>query len=145
MQEQQVNIWTVRQADALCITTNGTRRKNGTGVMGRGVARQAKERYPALERTLGLALQTRGNVPSILLSGVRPILVSLPVKHHWYEPADLTLIEVSTRAVVAMANEAGWQRVVLPRPGCGNGQLSWAKVEPVIRPLLDDRFLIVWQ
>jgi hypothetical protein len=35
-----------------------------------------------------------------------------------------------------------WQRVVLPRAGCGNGGLNWEMaVRPVLADILDDRFI----
>ncbi len=34
-------------------------------------------------------------------------------------------------------------KVYLVRPGCGNGQLKWEDVKPLIAPILDDRFIVV--
>lgn len=129
--------------DARCITTNGTIKADGRAVMGRGVALQACERYLGLRKIQGRALQHQGNVPTILLPGP-PALVSFPVKHVWSDWADLVLIEQSTRMLVVLTDREGWQRVVLPRPGCNNGRRSWMKdVEPILHPLLDDRFTVV--
>lgn len=44
MKECQGNIWTYG-ADIIVITTNGTVRKDGACVMGRGVAQQALKRF----------------------------------------------------------------------------------------------------
>jgi len=33
--------------------------------------------------------------------------------------------------------------VVLPRPGCGNGQLDWSDVHPVIAPILPDSVHVI--
>lgn len=41
------------RVDAICITTNGCVKLDGTGVMGRGVAAEAKRRWPGIERNLG--------------------------------------------------------------------------------------------
>jgi hypothetical protein len=43
-----------------------------------------------------------------------------------------------------LADRLGLQTILLPRPGCGNGQLDWAQVGPAIAPLLDDRVTIVY-
>lgn len=143
MTEELVDLWEV-DCDARCITTNGSIKANGRGVMGRGCAKQAKARYFALELTLGRALQGWGNVPVILLPDERPLLVSFPVKHEWHERADLDLIAVSARELVKLTDGAHWQTVVLPRPGCGNGGRSWEReVRPILRSILDDRFSVV--
>ena len=34
-------------------------------------------------------------------------------------------------------------KVYMARPGCGNGQLKWEDVKPLIAPILDDRFIVV--
>ncbi len=48
------NMWTAYEpADLFLITTNSTIRRDGALVMGRGIARQAKERFPDLDVTLG--------------------------------------------------------------------------------------------
>ena len=45
MKEVTGNIWDY-PADIVCITTNGSTTRNGSAVMGKGIALQAKERYP---------------------------------------------------------------------------------------------------
>jgi hypothetical protein len=144
MIERCEDLWLVTNCDARCITTNGTIKADGRAVMGRGVALQACRIYQALRKIQGQALQAHGNVPTILLPAVTPQLVSFPVKRHWYDWADLDLIEQSARLLVALTDREGWRRVVLPRPGCYNGHRDWTReVEPILRPVLDDRFLVV--
>ncbi len=48
------------KADAICITTNGWTKQDGSCVMGRGCADQAKKLWPGIEFTLGEALK-QGN------------------------------------------------------------------------------------
>lgn len=126
-------------ADVVCITTNGSIKRNGQAVMGRGVAAQAKERYPELPRSLGYDLSQRG----IRCFIVRPGLIVFPVKFCWTEKASLRLIRKSTQELALLANDNLDKVVVLPRPGCGNGGLSWAEVEPVIAPLLPDNVHVI--
>lgn len=140
------DLWTY-PADARVITTNGFVKKNGEAVMGRGTAAQAVKRWPAIAITLGVCLQYHpsGNVPYMLASP--PLtdvdLWSFPVKHNFWEKADLVLIEKSARFFLMVAENMGYQTIVMPRPGCGNGQLTWEEVKPVIEPILDDRFHII--
>jgi len=145
------DFWTYGPVHARGITTNGVRRASGRAVMGRGVARQALDRYPDIDLVLGHELRA-GNHVYILKAGRaqastagQPILFSFPVKHHWREPADLNLIIRSANELVQITNELEWHRVLLPRPGCGNGGLDWQQVGPVLQQVLDDRFhVITW-
>lgn len=74
---------------------------------------------------------------------------SFPVKHNWYEHADLKLIERSAKELVDTIDDIFLDpddrppTIYLPRPGCGNGRLKWEDVKPVIEPYLDDRFVVV--
>ena len=92
--------------------------------------------------TLGNLIKLHGNVPFFMFYD-NESLITLPVKHHWQQPADLKLIEVSTHEMVSMVNLKPWKIVAVPRLGCGNGQRSWEEVKPIIEPLLDDRFIVV--
>ena len=61
----------------------------------------------------------------------------------WMARSDLSLIERSARQLAEFAAESGWKSVVLPRPGCGAGELSWDEVRPVLSSILDDRFYAI--
>ena len=148
MLEAKGNIWDMR-GDVLCITTNGTVKNNGEAVMGRGVALQAKQYKPDVAKYLGSSIRKWGNHVRVIdkLSPSGRWLVSFPVKHNWWEIADIDLIERSAHELVALVDGQDladyWQEVLLPRPGCGNGQLSWDEVGPVLADVLDDRFIAV--
>lgn len=154
MKEIYGNAWDLfdsGQFDVLFITTNGTIKKNGEGVMGRGIAAEAKNRYPDLPAELGDWLKILGNKPSVLKvigqhSSSPTFLMSFPVKHNWYEQADIELIKASceflTKRFFIGPSYEDW-KFLLPRPGCGNGHLNWEDVKKEIEPLLDDRFYIV--
>ena len=133
-----------QECDALVITTNGTVRKDGACVMGRGVALQAKQKWPGVEYELGRLIGRNGNIVQVIAKGQLAPLVALPVKHHWHQKADLDLIRRSCMALALMARTQGWQKVVLPRPGCGNGSLDWRDVRIVVEYILhEDRFVVV--
>lgn len=144
MREDAIDLWTA-PADARCVTTNGTVKPNGRAVMGRGTAKQATERYFAVQLALGGLLKAHGNCVQILVLPVdgRAPVVAFPVKHEWHEKASLSLIGQSARELVALADQHGWKTVLLPRPGCGNGGLKWGEVRLVLQPILDDRFTAV--
>lgn len=142
MIEVRGNLWTY-PAVLRIITTNGTVKKNGECVMGRGCALEAKQKYPALPYELGKNLRIVGNVPVRL----RTDLWTFPVKHQWYQKADPELIECSAMVLAdklddIYPNDEG-HVFVMPRPGCGNGGLRWEDVKPVLEPILDDRFHVI--
>jgi len=147
------DLWeAAKDADALCITTNGSlvKLQGGLvrGVMGRGLAWQAKQRNPNIEQVLGEQISQFGNHVHVLQTSMSTreptrYLLSFPVKHLWMEHADLQLIARSAHELVAAADKGGWQTVLLPRPGCGNGGLRWETVQPIIAPILDDRFVVM--
>lgn len=152
MVEVTGNLWTF-PADVRVITTNGTVKKNGECVMGRGCAFEAKRMFPEVSFILGQMLKSGGNRVHVLryadtlaqavTQEKLEWLVTFPVKHNWYEKADLDLIRLSTGQLFTEANCHKWKSIVLPRPGCGNGQLSWADVKPILEPILDDRFHVI--
>lgn len=124
----------------ICITTNGTIKNNGEGVMGAGCAKQASQLYPDLPRLLGISLSERGNVVSLLMNQY----ISFPVKHNWWEEADLELIRSSATELKNRALKQAGIKFVLPRPGCGNGKLEWKKVKQLLIELdLPDNIFII--
>lgn len=135
------DLWTY-PADAICITTNGTVKKNGEVVMGKGCAYEATKRIPKIALKLGSLIGHKGNQVYVV-NNDEPWLISFPVKHNWWETADIELIEKSACELVSWTNFYGWDSVVLPRPGCGNGKLAWDDVKGVIAPILDDRFKVI--
>ena len=145
MIQTEGDLWQM-PGDARVITTNGTILTSRRGVMGRGVAKQAAQRYLGCAQRLGRYLQRWGNHTGVLIEAGEETdtpLVVLPVKHAWHEPADVELILRSLDELVALTEVRGWRRVVLPRPGCGSGQLYWIDIEPLVEARLDDRFLVL--
>lgn len=122
------DIFEIKTTDAICVTTNGYVTKDGEAVMGRGVAKAAKEKFPGIETQLGLHLLTHGNVPGIFrFPGFIPDIVTFPVKTHWREAADLSLIRQSFYLLDIITRAEMYEEVIIPRPGCGNGQLDWER------------------
>ncbi len=145
MKEVTGDIWSY-PARIRCITTNGDINKAGLAVMGRGVALQATQRWPHIRKTLATYLLADGNKVHNLGAfsvGSGDILIySFPVKHHWHEKADVSLIVQSAQELVEIVGSYS-DPIVLPKPGCGNGQLDWIMVKPWIEDILDDRFHVI--
>lgn len=113
--------------------------------MGAGIAGQAQVRFPEMPAMLGLHLQDSGNHVGLLRPPTKtePYYVAFPVKRFWYDEASLELIERSAHELMEYTDLWHWNTVLLPRPGCGNGRLTWDEVRPVIEPILDDRIVVV--
>lgn len=127
--------------DILCVTSNGDTNRLGNAVMGRGIAKAIQEFYPEIPKIFGAALRKNGNkVQHILTSKHDVDVVSFPVKHHWFENADIELIKRSCKELITYAQN---RKVLLPRPGCGNGHLDWNAVKPIIANILPDNIHIV--
>jgi len=139
MKEQETNIWSWLGHGVIAITTNGSLTRDGRAIMGRGVARQAVEQFPDLPRQLGKLLQSGGNH----VYQITPELVSFPVEETpWSLPAP-ELIRQSAVELRQLADQHGWNLVVVPRPGCGGGGMRWEEVRPILTELFDDRFIVV--
>lgn len=139
MQEITGNIWDYRNSAVIAITTNGQVAKSGRAIMGRGVAAQASRLMPEIPELLGRKIAEQGNHVHYLGGGI----VSFPVEHSPFEIPDPALIERSAGELAALADAMGWQSVVVPRPGCGGGGLSWKDVRPLLERHLDGRFRVI--
>ena len=133
------NIWEYAGSAVIAVTTSGSLTRKGRAVMNRGVAGQAARRFPGLPEELGLLLQSSGNHVHQLGDGV----VSFPVEASAWEWPDLRLISRSARELRELADRNGWQRVLVPRPGCGGGGLEWREVRPLLEEHFDARFLVI--
>jgi hypothetical protein len=139
MIETTGNIWDYLGRGIIAITTNGTVSRRGKAVFGAGCARQALERFPGLDVRLGVLLESGGNHVHVLGDG----LVSFPVEETPWSLPDFALIARSARELRDLTDREGWQLVVVPRPGCGGGGLSWSQVRPLVAEWFDDRFLVI--
>lgn len=154
MIEVKGNIWNYHsQSTLLVVPTNGTVKSNGECVMGRGLALQVKTKFPAFPKILGSHIKENGNVV-----GYFPIyaLVSFPVKWDWHKDADKLLIYRSLKELVYLVklldlNTAykglllqPFFKVYLARVGCGNGNLDWKEIKPLVEEVLtESRFIVV--
>lgn len=168
MIEKRGNIF-YEDCDALCIPVSGFVKKNREAVMGRGCALEAAKQLPMLPKILGYQLITNGNQVHYLTYVNTVAVVSFPVKpveapyvdglnvvRHmvgkfkigdyvpgWALHAESKIIANSCLQLVSMTDAYGWKKVVLPRPGCGYGELKWDDIEPILKDYLDDRFVVM--
>jgi len=140
MQEKIGDIWKT-DCDIICVTTNGVVKSNGELVMGKGIALQAKQRYPKLAYRLGNMVSLYENKPYLIVyDNIKYDIISLPTKYHWRDKSDIELIKKSLEYIKTIIPKN--YTIALPRPGCANGGLHWEYVKKEIEPILDDRFTV---
>ena len=134
--------------DLFLITTNSTLRRDGALVMGRGIARQARDRFLGLGKVLGQhVLNLCGNQGEygLLISPRWPEakLGVFQVKRHYSHAASLELIQNSTTALCAWCTEQPKATIALNFPGIGNGRLPRTAVLPILQQLPDT--VTIWE
>lgn len=85
MKSVRQNLMSMR-TDAICITTNGCFKANGDGVMGRGVAFEAKRKWPGIERVLGTRNKALGGKTCLLTCVLESGSIYLPGTSHYNLP-----------------------------------------------------------
>jgi len=133
------------------ITTNSYIRKDGCLVMGRGAAKQLKDRFPKIEKYAGdyiKSFQKRKDDDDdycfFTLKYEHHHIGFLQVKRFFKDDADLELIWDSIDCMQRFVEMAPWiKKVNINYPGIGFGGLTKKKVKPCLEEL-DKRFNI-WQ
>lgn len=143
------DMWTAYEpADLFLVTTNATIRRDGTLVMGRGIAQQARDRFPGLDKALGRQiLHICGNQGEYGLS-VSPRwpvakLGAFQVKRHYSQPGSPKLIRRSTTALCIWCAKHPNAQVHLNFPGIGNGRLRRDDVLPIVIQLPEQ--VTIWE
>jgi hypothetical protein len=156
------DMWSAWEAaDLFVITTNSTLRAGSSLraasslrlndkalVMGRGIARQAKKRFPGIAAALGSAIGVQcgsGGFYGLLVSPAWPDakLATFQVKTDWRDSADLDLIRRSTVMLVNWCKAHPDSQVHLNFPGIGNGKRKRADVKPIIDGLPET--VTIWE
>lgn len=132
--------------DEIVIPTNPGWTKAGRNVMGRGLALQARKRFPGVDEWYGeFCMQHKGHPPVCRerFSGLRGArtLIFAPTKpfneaQHWMSwqgKSDLTVIEQSLRELATYVPKLEGGKIWVPLLGCGNGGLQ----RDTVRELMD--------
>ena len=134
------------------VPTNIGWKADGSNVMGRGVPRQAAQRFLELPHWYGVQLREDPD-PVVVYRPRRLVLFAvkpLDREHPWLswrQPATLEQIEASVRALAEFRAPgcplAGVQ-LAMPMVGCGNGQLDPEDVLPILeRELGSDEGIVL--
>ena len=111
---------------------------NTVGVMGKGLALSFKQRYPDMfERYRNACekhLLTTGKL--MLFYEADHWLLMFPTKESWRNPSKLDYIEKGLMKFVSTYADKSITSVAFPRLGCGNGELNWNDVKPLMERYL---------
>lgn len=116
---------------------------NTEGVMGKGIALQFKNAYPAMFKDY-VAAAKRGEIKlghmhvwrTEMLDGPQYV-INFPTKAHWRAKSRIADIENGLDDLIRVVKELAITSIAVPPLGCGNGGLNWTDVEPRIRAAFD--------
>lgn len=113
---------------------------NTVGVMGKGIALEFKKRYPDMFETYREACEKRRLKTGSLILCYEPDhwVLLFPTKEHWRNPSRLDYIESGLSKFCRTYAEKGISSIAFPRLGCGNGELNWTDVQPIMEKYLKD-------
>lgn len=107
---------------------------NCVGVMGKGIAKDFKEREPemfsAYKKICDQKLLSPGKL--WLWKGAKSWVLNFPTKQHWRNPSKIDWIESGLKKFVSSYEALGITEISFPRLGCGNGGLDWDDVRPLM-------------
>ena len=114
---------------------------NCVGVMGKGIAKEFKERYPDMFKEYA-ELCEQGNLqpgkPYYYQDLLGNSIINFPTKKHWRSPSKLSYIVQGLKWFVDNYKELNISSVAFPPLGCGNGGLNWELVGPIMYHWLKD-------
>jgi O-acetyl-ADP-ribose deacetylase (regulator of RNase III) len=131
----------LRQTDADAIVNT----VNCVGVMGKGIALQFKNKWPANYKAYKAACQN-GEVQIgkmfVFDCGrlVKPhYIINFPTKDHWRAKSKIEFIHSGLIDLIEQVRQLNIKTIALPPLGCGNGGLAWSEV----RPLIENAFSVI--
>ena len=134
MIQKTCNLW-LERAEYRCILTSGAVGGDGDALLESRAAREAASKFAGLAGDLGRLIQARGNHVHL----IRPGLCAFPIKQfQWSGPT----LQVIQRSAHELAELVGKAITLLPRPGCGPGELPLADVVNALS-FLPDNIVVV--
>lgn len=104
---------------------------NTVGVMGKGLAKEFKERFP--EECKSYEKYYMDARPGDIIHHTGDRVIHAATKQHWKYPSELSWVESCLKRLRTYAEQAS-VNVSLPLLGCGEGKLN----EIEVRQLIDD-------
>lgn len=111
---------------------------NCVGVMGKGIAREFKDREPTMFARYREICERGELAPGRLWlwRGADSWVLNFPTKVHWRQSSRLEWIEQGLQKFLDAYEDLGIREISFPRLGCGNGNLDWYDVRPLMEKYL---------
>lgn len=111
---------------------------NCVGVMGKGIAKEFKDRDPDMFAAYKRLCDDKRLSPGKLWlwRGANYLTLNFPTKMHWRNPSKLEWIEAGLKKFASSYADVGIEEISFPRLGCGNGGLNWDDVRPLMERYL---------
>lgn len=111
---------------------------NTVGVMGKGIALQFKNKYPDMFKAYQHKCENHmfdvGNL--YLWKTTDKWVLLFPTKKHWRNPSKIEYIEKGLKNFTDNYERLGIESIAFPKLGCGNGNLDWRVVKPLMEKYL---------
>lgn len=119
---------------------------NCVGVMGKGLAQAFKKREPDMYKAYKRICDQKALIPGKLWlwRGSDSWVLNFPTKMHWRNPSKIEWIEQGLEKFLSAYEEQGITEISFPRLGCGNGNLDWEQVRPVMEHYLSKAHIPVY-
>jgi O-acetyl-ADP-ribose deacetylase (regulator of RNase III) len=111
---------------------------NCVGFMGKGIALQFKQAFPANFKAYEVACKAGEVVPGRMFIFDNGLLINpryvinFPTKRHWRGKSRMADIRSGLKALMADIRRLGVRSIAVPPLGCGLGGLDWREVRPMI-------------
>ncbi|CAI4034030.1 Macro domain protein [Nitrospira tepida] len=114
---------------------------NCVGVMGKGIALEFKNRFPDMYDDYVQRCQrgeVKPGVPYLFKTLFPPQIINFPTKDHWKSISKVSDIERGLQHLLNQYQAWGVTSLAIPPLGCGNGQLEWRVIGPLIYRFIKD-------
>lgn len=111
---------------------------NTTGAMGKGLAKEFKRLFPEMFKEYQILCESGKFKTGQLWLYKTPNkwVLNFPTKTHWRLPSKIEYIEKGLKAFSEYYKRVRITSIAFPRLGCGNGELNWSDVKPLIEKYL---------
>jgi len=114
---------------------------NCVGIMGKGIALEFKKRFPEMFKDYKARCdrnEVKPGIPYLYSTLFPPKILNFPTKSHWRAASRIQDVECGLKLFREKYKHWGITSVAMPPLGCGNGQLLWSTVGPMIYHYLHD-------
>jgi O-acetyl-ADP-ribose deacetylase (regulator of RNase III) len=112
---------------------------NCVGYMGKGIALQFKQAFPANFKAYEAACKAGAVMPGRMLVHdhgmlIQPrYIINFPTKRHWRGKSLMEDIDAGLQTLIEEVRNRGIRSIAIPPLGCGLGGLDWSQVRPRIQ------------